>query len=381
MFALCLLLIVLLTALPLRKRLLVTECTSRTTQLDGLRGLLAVSVFIHHASIWYTYLHTHTWSNPESHLFNQLGQTGVSMFFMISSFLFVRKMLEFEGERFDWKSFYIQRIFRLAPLHFLLIGVILLIVFIQSDWQLRTSFYELSSSLTKWLGFGTIGFAELNGMDAAPVNSGVLWSLSYEWLLYLSLPFLALLLNRSKPAFPYLVFATLFIACTLFYRSYEIQHLLSFLGGAIAPFILKYKRWKSNFNHPLLTMLLLGSLGSILLFHSPENLFCKALIAFAFSLIALGNTVFGALNSHILRFLGEISYGIYLMHGILIFVVIHYVVGAKTVLTFSPLQYCLLLMGTAPFVILFSFLAYRWLELPMMVWGKKLSGRKAQGES
>lgn len=36
--------------------------------IDGLRGFLAFGVFVHHASIWYTFLKTRIWALPASRL-------------------------------------------------------------------------------------------------------------------------------------------------------------------------------------------------------------------------------------------------------------------------------------------------------------------------
>jgi peptidoglycan/LPS O-acetylase OafA/YrhL len=60
----------------------------RYASLDGLRGYCAFFVFLHHASIWYSYLHTNSWAAPPSHFYNHLGQSGVAIFFMITGFLF-----------------------------------------------------------------------------------------------------------------------------------------------------------------------------------------------------------------------------------------------------------------------------------------------------
>lgn len=59
---------------------------NRYESIDGLRGFLGVSVFIHHASIWYVFAKTGAWELPKSNLYVHLGQTSVSLFFMISSF-------------------------------------------------------------------------------------------------------------------------------------------------------------------------------------------------------------------------------------------------------------------------------------------------------
>src|ERR1035438_10016436 len=62
--------------------------------IDGLRGYLAFFVFIHHSCIWYFYLKTGIWGEPDSHLFIQMGQMSVSFFFMITGFLFFNKLMD-----------------------------------------------------------------------------------------------------------------------------------------------------------------------------------------------------------------------------------------------------------------------------------------------
>ena len=90
--------------------------------LDGLRGLAAVFVFIHHSSIWYFYKKSHLWTVPPSNLYTQLGQGAVTMFFMMTAFLFWGKIRE--SSRVDWVKLYSARIMRLAPLYYVSIFVL-----------------------------------------------------------------------------------------------------------------------------------------------------------------------------------------------------------------------------------------------------------------
>lgn len=364
-FAFAVYFVTFLTGYFLNKLYKKTSPSNRYESIDGLRGLLAISVFIHHSYIWYKYLQTGDWKAPDSNFFNQLGLTGVSLFFMISSFLFVSKLLNFKGEKYDWKYFYINRFFRLAPLHIFIVFVIVLIVLNQSNWMLNPNLITFTKSVAKWLGFGVFGFGEINNVQADIINAGVLWSLPYEWLLYFSLPLISLMVNKSKPNVFFIILSLLFIAITIQFRDYKIEHLLSFLGGAIAPFIIKYSK-TIKINNILFTLLLMFSTISILKFYSPNSLICKLLITISFTLIALGNDFFGLLKNKTLKFLGELSYSTYLLHGLIIFVLINYVFGFEKVKSLSQFEYCALIVACSPLVIFISFLTYRFIEIPFI---------------
>ena len=52
-------------------------------EIDGLRGYLALFVFLHHSYIWRIFIRTNKWEEPDSNLFNHFGQTSVVFFFII----------------------------------------------------------------------------------------------------------------------------------------------------------------------------------------------------------------------------------------------------------------------------------------------------------
>src|SRR5580698_9187138 len=77
--------------------------------IDGMRGYLAFFVFLHHSSIWYLQLKYHYWGLPPSNLYSHFGPTSVAMFFMITAFLFCRKLLNAGTKGLDWPKLYIGR--------------------------------------------------------------------------------------------------------------------------------------------------------------------------------------------------------------------------------------------------------------------------------
>ncbi len=101
---------------------------NRLRSLDGLRNFLALAVVFHHGAIYHRYLVDGVWELPPSHFYTILGPIGVSLFFMITGFLFWSRLLRQHG-RPGWRRLYIDRVFRIGPLYLtavvgLLIGVV-----------------------------------------------------------------------------------------------------------------------------------------------------------------------------------------------------------------------------------------------------------------
>ena len=63
------------------------ERSDRYASIDGLRGYLALFVFLHHACVWYFFLQVGRWEVPPSSLYTHFGQSSVALFFMITGFL------------------------------------------------------------------------------------------------------------------------------------------------------------------------------------------------------------------------------------------------------------------------------------------------------
>ena len=61
--------------------------------IDGLGGYLALFVFIHHYIITWYWQNTGKWIRPPEDYFQNFGKVGVIIFFMITGFLFITKML------------------------------------------------------------------------------------------------------------------------------------------------------------------------------------------------------------------------------------------------------------------------------------------------
>ena len=109
--------ITLITLSFINKRVKISPQTGRFKSIDGLRGYLAFFVFIHHSAIWYFLLREHQWGLPPSRVYSHFGPTSVSLFFMITSFLFFSKLIEAKGKNIDWLKLYTSRFLRIFPLY------------------------------------------------------------------------------------------------------------------------------------------------------------------------------------------------------------------------------------------------------------------------
>jgi len=375
LFAFCVFFIAYVTGHILKSKYKIVYTTARYETIDGLRGFLAIAVFIHHASIWHRFIQVGDWEAPVSNFYNQLGQTSVSLFFMITSFLFITKLLK-TNESFNWSRFFISRVFRLAPLYYVSLLIIVFFVMVISHWQLNVELNTFVSQLLNWCIFTIIKMPNINDLPICNLmNAAVAWTLPYEWLFYFSLPLISIFILKNKPSVVYIIISSIFVVGYFSIHGFVFYHILSFMGGALAPFLIKYTPLKNRADNLFFSALILICLSCILFFNSSNDILCKFLIIIIFTLIALGNTMGGILKNSTLKFLGEVSYSTYLLHGIVVFTVFNFVFGMEEVKSFSPLTYCILIFSMTPILVIISFIGFRYVEKPGIDMGKKIISR------
>ncbi len=344
---------------------------SRQLGLDGLRGLLALSVVLHHATIWYFYLRTGRWEVPPSRLHTQLGQVGVLMFFMITAMLFHLRLLQSpQPTGPDWIRLYKSRILRLVPLYLLTMVAMLALIGWRSDWTARVPLPELLRSTAAWLLFTLPGIPNINGLPQTFVlTAGVTWSLPYEWLWYALLPLIALVIGR-RPSRPWLLFGLLALSSTALWHP-RGQPLLGFLGGIAAAWVmhrfgpdspwarLSRGPWGSWLTLVCLTVSLTG-------FESAYQGGALLFVTLAFSLICSGSTLFGLLTHPVSRWLGDRAYGLYLLHGLLLSILFVDGLGQPRAADLSPLAHWGWIAALMSVLIFIADLGHRLVERPAM---------------
>jgi len=335
----------------------------RFTTIDGLRGYLAVSVFLHHSCIWYFYLRTGKWQLPPSNLYTHLGQSGVALFFMITGLLFFSKLIDGRSKSIDWRKLFISRFLRLVPLYLFSMLLLFLIVAYISHGILNESIPKLMREAIRWIGLRK---PDINGLENTYIIiSGVNWSLPYEWFFYFSLPLLALFVGVRAPM-PYMALGIASVVGMAMWPL-QIHNIVSFFGGIAASFLMRSKTFRRFSVSNTASIVVLFCAGiTITAFPSADGFVPFLLLSVAFALIASGNSMFGVLVSPASRFLGEFAYSIYLLHGIALFIVFNFILGFPESQAITPISHWLIVIGITPFLILACFFTFRFIERPAM---------------
>lgn len=338
----------------------------RYAPIDGLRGYLAFGVFIHHGAVWYFYLRDASWGTPPTRLYHHLGQSAVVFFFMITSFLFYDKVLGADRRPIDWLRLYTSRFLRLTPLYVVVVAAMVLLSLAQAGWQFQSSPWGLVKDVVRWLSFTMLGAPDLNGFKHTSIMvAGVTWSLPYEWLFYFCLPVLALVSRRPVPWGAWGVVALGVLATRWWSPSWWI--LSGFVGGLVAALLVRRPWWLALCNRPVAGLIPLACV--VLLVGGFEGIFepvPMVLAGLAFAVIAGGNGIFGLLTWPGSRALGEVAYSIYLLHGLLLFVLFKVILSEGSFAGRSVLDHWLLVGATAPVLILLSQLSFTHIEARAM---------------
>lgn len=365
--ALIAILVALLSTTFFLRKLVIPSSHGRFVTLDGLRGYLAFFVFLHHSYIWYYYLHSNIWALPSSRLFVYFGQVGVALFFMITGFLFFNKLLEDRARGIDWLRLYVSRFLRLTPLYLLSMVLLFVIVWVITKNEPTQPTGRIVTDGLKWIGFRVFGAPDLNGlMGTRYIHAGVTWTLPYEWFFYLFLPFVALVIGR-RPPIKYLVLAA--VAMYIFHSyGYSRDFGWLFLGGMGAAILVRYDRFTIFAISKWATCLIVGAFAWSMTYYQTiyESSVPRLLLITAFCLISAGNSIFGLLQLKVSRAMGEMAYSIYLLHGVLLFVLFRFVLGNANAIELTPLQYWGVIVLVTPVLMVGCGLTFRFIERPAM---------------
>ena len=358
-----------------------TRSVSRLGCIDGLRGYLALLVFIHHFVITYYWKIEGSWTRPPEDYFNNFGQAGVSLFFMITGYLFISKILS-QREKINWIKFYISRIFRIVPLYTFVLGIIILTVAIETSFTLHVDVGQFVGQILRWVFF--VGSVINEFHDTEKIIASVDWSLKYEWLFYLLLPIIAQGILKSRMLLFYTIFVVIVaseIALSI-WSSYNSSCLILFLIGGVTAKIKTVNYKVINYmDHWLITIIAIASLIVVInCFKTSFGLTQALLLSIFFIPVALGNSMFGILKLDSSIFLGEISYSIYLMHGIVLYFTFS-LFFPNHIASNTQTSYMLLMPIIAVLVILISWATYIFIEKPMNIFGKQLSNRLIKNEN
>ncbi len=362
-------LLALLTMHFLRRWLPGTAAAGRRETLDGIRGFLAIGVFLHHGMVWWQYLRTGKWVVPSSRLFVHLGQASVMLFFMTTGFLFFTKLIEGRTKPVGWGALFRSRARRILPMHLVVVAVVFELVALRSGDELRVPVVALVRAATTWVlfGFPHFGVSDLNGLtNTFTLNAGVLWSLQYEAWFYLALPLLALGFGL-RPPWRFLLPGAASVLIVWRYAELPLIGFVPFLGGLAAAMAARSNGFRRVAATPWGSVAALAGLIAVgVWFPTSFQPGALALLAAVFALVAGGADFFGLLRLPASRALGEVSYSLYLVHGLLLFTTFNFVIGAERASHLSFVEHYSLVLAVVPVLVALSTLTYVWIEHPWL---------------
>lgn len=344
---------------PFFRRTVESEEHGRYESLDGLRGLLAFGVFFQHAATNYTYITTGIWKITDYSIYRHLGGEAVILFFMITSFLYWSKAIAEKGE-INVAKLYRSRFYRLAPMYLFSAGIITVIALFSTGFQI-SSFTGFVKDILSWLTLGLQTTLSVNGFNILPVNAGIHWTLHFEWFFYLLLPIGAIALKSKEMR--YIVLPIAILAFLHLQWGYWVIFLF---GIASAHIVRNYRtmpwvrEWWAGFI-PLVGFLLVYQVQ-----YEPYSMLQYFITTLIFLIFVYGNDLFGILKKRATKLLGTISYSIYLIHGIILYLVLHTVNIFYPIITMSSFVFWTTITVSGVLTILASLLTYRYIEYPFL---------------
>ncbi|RON44890.1 acyltransferase [Pseudomonas frederiksbergensis] len=361
----------LLRAVPKIARHLQHSGESRYASIDGLRGYLAFGVFVHHSIITWIFLRTGVIDFPPSNFYSQLGQGSVALFFMITGFLFWSRLLA-QGRNHDWLAFAVSRLFRLYPLYLPLMLIVFVSVFYLQNWELKDSALRFAGQILAWLTFDRPDVNQYH--QTGMLISNVTWTLGYEVFFYLALPLTAMVfIYRGS----WLQVVLCLIGIYALYQVIGWEHslkkhfLASFLGGIGAAYWVRRPKlvaWSQTRMAGIIALIALAI--AFTAYSRAFSLMPLLLMSVFFVIVASGHTLFGALKPRSIRWLGEISYSTYLLHGLLLWVMVQRLPHVLAIDTRETWVFLPMMALCACLLIIISSLTFLYIEKPGINAGK-----------
>lgn len=333
---------------------LAEQAHHRYAALDGLRGFLALGVLFTHVMTtrgWYV---NGRWDASFAPFFDVTGQVGVTLFLMITGFLYWTRALR---GPLDAVALYRSRMRRLVPMYFVSVALSLAVIGTLAGFTRHVGVVELAREVRPWLSFGFLDTGPVNGVPEAHMVDPVYWTLALEWSFYLALPMLAMF--TRGPAFWALAAVALFFGV-------RDPVTLAFLAGALVALAVERRWLAGRLAAPWLVPAPLLALGAALGMDTVYSLRGVAVLAVFFAFIADGNTLLGLLRTRAASLFGLVSYSFYLLHGIVVFVAYRWLDGWVPVASLGPAQHWAVAALAALFALALSAFTYRYVEHPFL---------------
>lgn len=334
--------------------------------IDGLRGFAAFFVFTNHAPLILLNMGVHNPNITAPWLYGNLGSLGVEIFFCITGFLFFDRIIK-TGGKIDWQKFYVSRLRRIVPLYAFLILVTVLIALVVGDHSeaREDNLKALSSLATFSFSYGAeflFGF-KLYKLTAAT------WTLIHEWRFYLAIPFVAMLYQRA-----FVGRVVMYVAIVIAAIDFAVSPIVVwtyFLTGMGTAWL--HSRRATS---PLFFRLATAVVAIVLFVLVCGEADGKAygwgryvIVSGLFLCVMLADPK--PLRARAVVYLGEISYSIYLMHMLVLYLSVSALGHFRQLESVSQDTFVAFLCGCAALTVLLASVTYRYIERPFLATTRK----------
>lgn len=343
-------------------------------ELDGVRAVAALMIM---------FCHFFLYADSKNDIFliikkvSVFGQTGVSLFFVLSGFLISRILLSTKSNSHYFRNFYLRRILRIFPLYYFFLFLYYLVL----PTFLSEPIYSFNEQKYFWVYFQNIA-RTFEWKSEGPVH---FWSLAVEEHFYFFWPILFFFFSTKR--LTQIIFGVVFSAFLI--RIIMLQYNLSVyyftltrmdelaIGSFLAILEKKGKLTEDNAIYFQITCLgIFVPLVFVWFFYTGDGIIAiqatkyllQSIVFFCFIgwlISSKSHFLFRKILSlNVLSFTGTISYGLYVFHPLCFQLVNKFVLTKYSVVN---------LFVSFILTFLIAVLSYYFLELPFLRLKRKLT--------
>lgn len=370
---------------------------NRIFSMEGLRGFAVILVFfVHYHALFSTRLDALSMSYKISRFLEINGNSGVDLFFVLSGYLIYGAVIK---RKLDFKLFLRRRVERIYPTFLVVFAVYLAVSFISPEKN------RIPADFGGAIIYLLQNILLLPGIfDIVPLIT-VAWSLSYEFFYYLFLPVIVAVfaLRSKKPSYRVVFFSAVTVICIIYSFIGDLPNmkLLMFVSGILLYEAVKnfqlHTKVSTAFEYLVAAMVLISFFLIYFLLNMPEtsqifsahlkNVLHLLILFVTFFLLVLACIGAKAILNTIfcwspLRWLGNMSYSYYLIHGFTLHIISLFVALFFADAFASPLVFWLsmpvfFMITWISSTLLFMFvekpLSLKPIQMPQSIFGIRLS--------
>ena len=287
--------------------------TQELPGLTPLRGIAALVVMLYHVSFI-----TFNFAGGAAPWLWRRGSLAVDLFFFLSGFVLTHVYARRFGEVRSWRTigkFIWARFCRIYPGSFFA-GAVFILAYTAGNLR-----FPANASFTKQL-IATLFLMQVPWLDEVIINSPS-WSISAEWYAYLLFPFVAPFIWRLSTRTAAIICAALLIEIAVYHTIFNyrqpaegwgalVRALPEFVAGLFAYRYYNERLFRKIWEKDAVLIAIAGTIAAGCLLGAPDSVTVVLFPALLLASVCNAGRVAGVLNARPLRWLGEVSYSVYI---------------------------------------------------------------------